>query len=155
MTAIDNFLSVANFCLWSLGANWGSYKREKDVMWLLSCAALWAFNCSLWPWWASGWLMEEEGVRIESPDVASVPTASMTGGNTGGSHHHCPSGQTVALCVRPDGGHADTCPLLRGHTDTKGGHRWTLEGKHRGHRSHTIIQNTGREEVAQGPVGEK
>ena len=91
----------------------------------------------------------------ESPDVASVPGGAVTGGNTGGSQLHCPAGQTVALCARPDGGHADTCPLLRGHTDTKGGHRWTLEGKHRGHRSHTIIQNTGRQELAQGLGGEK
>ena len=156
MTAFDNFLFVSNFLVWSLGGSWGSHKMEKNVTPPVMCCIRGAFYCSLWPWWASGWLMEEEGGRIESPDVASVPTAaSMTGGNTGGSHHHCPSGQTVALCARPDGGHADTCPLLRGHTDTKGGHRWTLEGKHRGHRSHTIIQNTGREEVAQGPVGEK
>ena len=95
------------------------------------------------------------GRRQESPDVASVPTGAMTGGNTGGSQLHCPSGQTVALCARPDGGHADTCPLLRGHTDTKGGHRWTLKGKHRGHRSQMIIQKTGTQELAQGPGGEK
>ena len=107
---------------------------------------------------AGAWRRKEGGssLRMLLPSTLNA-AAGMTGGNTGacGSHHHCPSGQTVALCARPDGGHPDTCPLLRGHTDTKGGHRWTLEGKHRGHRSHTIIQKTGREEVAQGPGGEK
>ena len=100
--------------------------------------------------------MEEEGAGLSLRMLLPSPlTAGMTGGNTGGSQRHCPSGQTVALCVRPDGGHADTCPLLRGHTDTKGGHRWTLKGKHRGHRSQMIIQKTGTQELAQGPGGEK